>query len=513
MKNVKIICSAIIGSFLSCSPTTESLNDLQTTSSESSSSPMAKTVFVQQGVWTTTESGSKKLNYSNEIVFSNQGSNRPTIEVDSRSSNRGQNIDGFGYTLTGGSAELLYKMGASQRTALLNEIFGNSNGTSIKSDVLRIAMGAEDLSRTVYTYNDIPAGQQDFALSKFNFGKDLEYKIPIIKEILKINPNIKIFATPWTAPLWMKTQYQSVGGQLNGYSNSSGNQIYFEVYAKYFVKYIQKMKEQGITIYAVTPQNEPLHDGNNPSMKMESWEQANFIKYHLGPQFDSAGITTKIIGYDHNADNAGLAYASNLLNDSQVTQYLDGTAWHLYGGQGSSIGHLSTIYNMNPKLGIYFTEQWLQNSGSWNGGDFLWHMENITIGALNNWSKTVMEWNLASDPSTSIHTNGGCTNCLGALTINNNAITRNVTYYSIAHASRFLGENARRLFPKNTGVGGISYAAFVNEQPPYDRVMLLVNSNNSKVDLNLKYINFDGNVKYSQISIEPRSAQTYVWKQ
>ncbi len=522
MKSIKFYQLFLLGSILSCSPSVESeVETLAKHVDTINTNRASKTAKEQYGVWTTNESGSKKLAKTTAINFSGQVSGRSTIEVDSRSTNRAQYIDGFGYTLTGGSAELIYKLNSTEQSKLLNEFFNNTSVEypgmePIKNDVLRIAIGGEDLSRTAYTYNDLAAGQQDLTLSKFSLSKDLEYKIPILKKIVAINPQIKIIATPWSAPAWMKTNNSLKGGRLKPDSNNNGNQIYYEAYAKYFVKYIQEMKKQGITIYAVTPQNEPLNENNNPSMRMDDWEQVNFIKYHLGPQLRNASLNVKIIGFDHNANNAGVNYAKTLLNDNVLSQYLSGTAWHLYGdgNDASYISNLSTIRNFKQDKGIYFTEQWLdRSSGSWNWGDFIWHIENITVGSLNNWSKTAMEWNLASDPNTSIHTPGGCTNCLGAVTINNNTITRNSTYYSIAHASRFLGDNAQRLLPKPTNVSGLTYVAFVNDQAPYARVMILVNSSSSRRDLNLKYTNYDGVVKYAPISIEGKNVQTYVWQQ
>ena len=130
--------------------------------------------------------------------------------------------------------------------------------------------------------------------SSFSIDPEKEDLIPVLKEILAINPSIKILGSPWSAPLWMKTNNASVGGSLKT--------EWFNAYAKYFVKYIQAMKAEGITIDAITIQNEPLHPGNNPSMYMTAADQALFIKQSLGPAFAAAGITTKIIIYDHNAD-------------------------------------------------------------------------------------------------------------------------------------------------------------------------------------------------------------------
>ena len=211
----------------------------------------------------------------------------PNIEVDATQTF--QTIDGFGFTLTGGSAQSINKLISQKRNELLQELFGK-NDNSIAISYLRISIGASDLNASPFSYNDLPAGQTDVALSQFSLGPDLNDVIPMLKEIVAINPQIKILATPWSPPTWMKDNNNFIGGSLKP--------EYYGVYANYFVKYIQKMKQEGISITAITPQNEPLHPGNNPSMFMSAQQQAVFIKNHLGPAFVSANLPTKIIIYE-----------------------------------------------------------------------------------------------------------------------------------------------------------------------------------------------------------------------
>ena len=111
-------------------------------------------------------------------------------------------------------------------------------------------------------------------MSKFSLeGPDLTYLIPVLQEIVAINPDIKIIATPWSPPKWMKTSNSYIGGELKEY----------DIYAKYFIKYFEAMKEQGINIWAITPQNEPHHPHNEPSMYMTKEQQVDFINRYLGP--------------------------------------------------------------------------------------------------------------------------------------------------------------------------------------------------------------------------------------
>ncbi|MCU0402976.1 MAG: glucosylceramidase, partial [Chitinophagaceae bacterium] len=235
------------------------------------------------------------------LAFNTTNPGGTQVEVDDNTSF--QTMDGFGYTLTGGSAKLINAMSASARTNLLTELFGKG-ANSIGVSYLRLSIGASDLSPSAFTYNDLPAGQTDLTLSKFSLALDTVDLVPVLKEILIIRPDIKIMGTPWSAPAWMKDNGSLIGGSLLT--------TYHAVYAQYFVKYIQAMKAHGITIDAITVQNEPQHGGNNPSMVMSAAQQTEFIKSNLGPAFRDAGIYTKIIIWDHNCDNPN--YPITVLN-------------------------------------------------------------------------------------------------------------------------------------------------------------------------------------------------------
>ena len=351
-----------------------------------------------------------------------------TIKIDPSQSY--QSIDGFGYCLTGGSAMLLNQMETSARLAVLHELFGIREG-EIGVSYLRISIGASDLSDRVFSYDDLPEGETDVMMQKFSLEPETDDLIPVLKEILSVNPDIKILGSPWSPPTWMKTNNNSKGGSLKP--------EYYDAYARYFVKYIQGMAAEGIRIDAITIQNEPLHPGNNPSMLMLPEEQALFIKQSLGPVFEKEGIETKIIIYDHNADRPD--YPLTVLNDSEAAKYVDGSAFHLYGG---AVDALTEVHNAYPDKNLYFTEQWVGAPGDM-AADVLWHVSTLIIGATRNWSRNVLEWNLASDPNYDPHTDGGCTLCLGAITIDGNDIIRNPAYYTIAHASKFVRPASLRI--------------------------------------------------------------------
>jgi glucosylceramidase len=378
-------------------------------------------------------------------------------------------------------------MTQAARANLLNELF-STNGNNIGISYLRISIGASDLSDRVFSYDDLPEGETDPEMTGFSLDPEKEDLIPVLKEILAINPSIKILGSPWSAPLWMKTNNASVGGSLKP--------EYYNAYAKYFVKYIQGMEAEGITIDAITIQNEPLYGGNNPSMLMSAADQAIFIKQSLGPAFAAAGITTKIIIYDHNADRTD--YPITVLNDPAARQYVDGSAFHLYGG---SIEALSAVHDAYPDKNLYFTEQWVGAPGNL-AEDLKWHIETLIIGATRNWCRNVIEWNLASDPNYDPHTVGGCSQCLGTVTINGNTVTRNPAYYILAHAAKFVRPGSVRV---STNLpGNLPNVAF--RTPEGKKVLIVINTSPAKKNFNVK---FRGSTV--PLSLEGGAVATYIW--
>jgi len=423
---------------------------------------------------------------ANVLRFGTNANSYVNITVDTLQ--RFQTVDGFGFTLTSGSATLINSLGAG-KAPLLQELFGRA-ANSIGISYLRISIGASDLSANVYTYDDMPAGQTDPALAHFSLDPDGASGtglIPLLKEILKINPAIKILATPWTAPIWMKDNGSSKGGSLQPQ--------YYDEYAMYFVKYIQAMKAEGITIDAITPQNEPLHDGNNPSLYMTAEQQRDFIKNNLGPAFKAANITAKIITYDHNCDKP--EYPLTILNDPAAKSFVDGSAFHLYAGD---ISALSVVHQAHPDKNVYFTEQWTSSTGDF-AGDLRWHVKNLVIGSMRNWSRITLEWNLANDPDFGPHTEGGCTQCKGALTIGN-VVVRNVAYYIIAHASRFVPPESVRVASNNSG--GLYSVAF--ETPEKKKILIVMNDAVSATSFNIKFKN-----KWVTTELPAGSVGTYAW--
>jgi len=410
----------------------------------------------------------------------NSGTNPSTITINAGTTY--QTMDGFGYTLTEGSCEVISAMAATQQNQLLNDLYNPVTG--LNASVVRISIAASDLSSSSYSYNETSG---DVNMNNFSLnGPDLNYLIPIIKKIKLINPNIKILATPWSAPRWMKTNNSWIGGSLQTQ--------YYAAYARYFVKYFAAMQAQGISIWGITPQNEPENPHNEPSMLMNSTEQKNFINQQLGPQMAAAGYgNIKIIAFDHNCDNT--AYPIDVLNNSS---YVDGAAFHLYLG---NISAMSTVRNATNK-NVYFTEQYTGSGGSFSG-DFGWHMQNVVIGSTNNWSKTVLEWNAANNPSLGPRTPGGCNTCLGAVTVNNStSYTKNVAYYIIGQISKFVKPGAVRISSSSTS-GTIQTVGFRN--PDGSIALVVYNSGSANT---IKVVSGSSAFNYT---VPASSAVTFNW--
>jgi glucosylceramidase len=421
-----------------------------------------------------------------DLVFQGNAATAPTLEVDA--GRTFQSMEGFGYTLTGGSAQLLMRMSAPARAALLHELFA-WDGTNIGVSYLRVSIGSSDLNDHTFSYDDLPAGETDPNLTRFSLAPDQADLIPVLQQIVAINPVIKILGSPWSAPPWMKDNHQTRGGSLQPH--------YYEAYAGYFVKYLQGMQAHGISIDAITPQNEPLHPGNNPSMYMPATNQAMFIKNHLGPALQRAGLRTKIICYDHNADHPD--YPLTILNDPQARPFVDGSAFHLYGG---TIDALDQVHAAYPEKNLYFTEQWIGAPGNLPG-DLGWHVDHLIVGASRHWCRTVLEWNMAADPDQQPHTDGGCDRCLGALTIAGNQVIRNPAYYIIAQASKFVRPGSLRI--ASTTVDGLANVAFKN--PAGQTVLIVLNRKNNPSTFNVR-----SQDRMLTATLPAASVGTYVWQ-
>ncbi|HEY3974253.1 MAG TPA: glycoside hydrolase family 30 beta sandwich domain-containing protein [Candidatus Sulfotelmatobacter sp.] len=407
-----------------------------------------------------------------------------------------QQMDGFGASLTDSSAWLISnKLTAAQQTALWQSLFSPAAGIGLS--FLRQPMGASDFSASGnYSYDDVPAGQADPNLASFSIAHDTADIIPLLKQALAVNPDIKVVAVPWSPPAWMKASGTMNGGRMNT--------AYFPSLAQYFVKFVLGYQQEGIPIYAVLPQNEPLNTNPTyPTEYLAATDEAAFIGGDLGRAFKAAGLSgVKILGYDHNWDQP--SYPEALLANSTASSYLAGTAFHCYAGNVSA---QSTVEAAYPNKGIWFTEcSGITTSGF--AADLVWYSENLMIGSTRNWSRSVSLWNLALDQNSGPHS-GGCPNCRGVVTIDDHVspstITNNVEYYALGHLAKFVVAGAYRIDSNTFGPGSIEDVAFQN--PDGSIVLLVLNSGTSTTSFTVSWNN--QNFSYS---LPAGGVATFQWK-
>jgi glucosylceramidase len=385
----------------------------------------------------------------------------PTIDVDE--SQTFQPIEGFGFALTGGSAYLLASLAPAVRADLLKELFAPTP-ESLGLSCLRLSIGASDLGRKDFNYWHMRRGTKDPDLALFDLHAGDREVVPMLQEILKVNPDVKVMAAPWSAPPWMKSNGSYIAGHLKPDS--------YAAYAQYFVKYIEAMREHGIHVSAVTPQNEPQNPRNEPSMVMSAAEQADFIKNHLGPELRKGAPDTEIHCWDHNCD--GIDFPLAVLADEEARGYIAGVAWHLYNGTPDA---MSYVHDQYPDKKVYFTEQWVSAREEFMS-PLRWHTRNVIVGALRNGSRTAMEWNLASDPEHSLHSRLGAVGALGGITIGPSSrqpIIRNPGYYLMAHSAKYIRPGSLRVY--SSEVSGLPNVVCLT---PESRIVMVVMNDGSE---------------------------------
>lgn len=414
-----------------------------------------------------------------------------------------QTMDGFGAAITGSTCYNLMRMSPELRKEFLELTFSPTNGYGFS--YVRIAIGCSDFSLSEFTCCDKP-GIENFALPE----EDVKYIIPVLKEILALNPTIKIMGSPWTPPRWMKVNNLTDKKAHNQWTSGSLNPDYYKDYATYFVKWIQAYRDNGIKIYSITPQNEPLNRGNSASCYMPWEEERDFVKTALGPAFAAAGIDTKIYAFDHNYNYDNIQsqqqYPVKIYADEEAKNYLAGAAYHNYGGNKDE---LTAVHNAAPGMDLVFSET---SIGTWNDGRNLAtrlpeDMREVALGTVNRWAKGVIVWNLMLDEDRGPNRPGGCQTCDGAVNINREytKITRNSHYYIIAHLSSVVKPGAVRIGTSGYTQTNMNYSAFRNADGTY---ALVINNNNNDAK---RFVVDDGTHHFT-VNIPAHSATSLSWK-
>ena len=418
---------------------------------------------------------------------------------------RYQQMDGFGAAVTGSTCYNLLKMAPADRTRFLKQTFSEKEGLGFS--YIRISIGCSDFSLSEYTCCDTP-GIENFALQS----EEKDYVIPVLKEILAINPGIKILGSPWTCPKWMKVDNLTDRRPFDSWTSGQLNPDCYRDYAAYFVKWVQAFAAEGITIYSVTPQNEPLNRGNSASLFMGWKEELAFVKEALGPAFRSAGLDTKIYAFDHNYNYDNMAeqqdYPLKIYDDEVAAAFLTGAAYHNYGGKREE---LNDIRSRRPDKELIFTET---SIGMWNDGRNLQKrlmedMREVALGTVNNWCKAVIVWNLMLDTERGPNREGGCRTCYGAVDISSNdykTLTYNSHYYIIGHLSAVVKPGSFRIESKADASNGLMYSAFENPDGTVAFVVLNAGDGESRFSLTA-----DGK-NYLNCQLPAKSVGAYLWK-
>lgn len=453
-------------------------------------------------IYVTTNNGSQNLDKQTIEFSNNSNMSSTTIMLDPTT--RYQTMDGFGAAITGSTAFNLLQMTQENRIKFLKDTFSPTEG--LGHSYVRISIGCSDFSLSEYSLCDTP-GIENFGLTS----EETDYVIPVLKEILEINPELKIMGSPWTPPQWMKVNNLTDLQPFFSWTSGQLNPAYYSDYATYFVKWIKAMNQNGINIYSVTPQNEPLNRGNSASLYMGWEEQYEFLQNHLVPQFKEASLNTKIYLFDHNYNYDNIAdqkgYPMNIYDAGIDSEMVAGAAYHNYGGDKSELLKVQSRY---PEREMVFTET---SIGTWNDGHNLEKrliddMREVALGTVNNGCKAVIVWNLMLDSERGPNREGGCQTCYGAVDIDisdYSTITRNSHYYIISHLSSVVKPGAVRIGTSGLSDPGIIHSAFENSDGTYAVVLL-----NSAPDS--KSITLDDGNKHFTYEVPAGSVASYQWK-
>lgn len=419
------------------------------------------------------------------------GGGGENITVDENT--RYQTFTGGGASFTDTAAWLMNNSGAlsqATRDATMRKLFSPTDGIGLS--FLRNPMGASDLARSGYTYDDVPAGQTDPSLAKFSLAHDLADVIPLTRQARQLNPDLTVMASPWTAPAWMKDSGSLNGGWLKAED--------YGAYASYFVKYLQGYRDQGVPVSYVTAQNEPTCCSGYPSMSWNASGLAYFTKSELLPRLQQAGLSTKVLAHDWNWDTYD-SYAAQTVDDAAVRSHpnFGGIAWHGYGGD---VGKQTAVHNQYPALDAFATEH---SGGTWIADQQREDLSDI-INYTRNWAKSVTKWSLAVDQNMGPH-NGGCGTCTGLITVHNGdgrsgSVDYTVEYYDMGHLTKFVRPGAQRI--ASTASSAVPNVAWRN--PDGSKALIAYNGATSA-----KQVTINWGAQHATYTLPARTSATFTW--
>ena len=406
-----------------------------------------------------------------------------------------QTIEGFGAAFTDSAAYLLEQVASpSSQSTTLSDLFTRT-GNGIGLSFMRVPIGASDIARSLYSFDDMTSGA-DQTLANFSIAHDQAYILPLILQAKKLNPEMKLLASPWSPPGWMK----STGSMNSGTLLATD----YAPFANYLVRYLQAYKAAGVTYDYLTMENEPLNQTPAyPSMYMDSLTALTVLRDYILPNMSGARLTTKVLLYDHNWDTP--SYPEALLADPTVmaSPLVAGIAWHGYGGP---VGSQQTVQNMYPTMGTWETEH---SGGTWQADQFSADFLEITQ-VMRNASKSFVKWSLALDQTlgpnlTELNTGmGGCATCTPIVTVNSSTgiVTKNVEYYTLGHYSKYVLPGATRIYSSNNA--SVASVAFRN--PDGSKALIAFNNQNTSQVFQVQW----GTQSFSY-TLPSLAAATFTW--
>jgi len=397
--------------------------------------------------WVTSADSAQRLDRGPTAAFGGGPARATVIDVDATV--RYQSWAGVGAALTDSSALLLEQaLAPTARDALLAELYGPPPGLGFT--LTRITIGGSDFSTRQYSLDDSADGKPDPDLRHYATELSAAPLLPLLQRLRALNPSLKVFAAPWSAPAWMKDNGSLIKGSLRPDA--------YPAYADYLLRVTDRYAAAGVPLYAITVQNEPSFEpADYPGMLFKAAERARFIAGEIGPRLAARAGAPRLYEWDHNWDKPAQPLA--VLDDPAAAAFVTGVAWHCYAG---SIDAQSAVHDRHPDKDAFITEC--------AGGDWMpeWRsalrffVGTLLIDGARNWARGVIMWNLLLDERHGPHL-GGCRDCRGVLSVDSTsgALTRNVEYYSLAHVSRFVRPGAVRIDSSSTP-GGLRSAAFQN---------------------------------------------------
>ena len=465
----------------------------------------------QTKVYETSAAGNKMAEVTDFPIAENK------VEVNINPEKRYQTITGIGGSFTESSAHLLNQLGKENRNKILEAYFGDDGA---KYSLTRTHINSCDFSLSNYSYAPTP---DDMELDDFTIAEDKDDLIPMIKDAMSISTDgFKIISSPWTAPPWMKDNKKWVGGKLLPKYN--------DTWALFFSKYLKAYKNEGIDIWGVTVENEPLGNGNNwESMHYTAEETTEFVKNHLGPKLEADGYqNVKILGYDQNRDHLE-EWVDAMYKDEASSKYMDGTAIHWYASTYEVFPEvLQYAHNKAPDKYLIETEgcvdseipHWQDDAWYWSkeATDWGWdwapeedkhlHPKYVPvyryawdiIGCLNNWVDGWVDWNMVLDRQ-------GGPNwfknwCLAPVIVDPEADEVYMTplYYTMAHFSKFIRPGSERI---DFTLNGEDLQLTAVQNPDGSIVLAILNQNDYPVFVNLSMGEY-----HKDVSISAQAVQT-----